>query len=77
MGWIKVAGRKVIVISPHCETIIEGRSGVPPKTTCQVLVEASQDASLPRGLLVANALAHLVGVSVRLLSPKIKSGKAK
>ncbi|KAJ8375587.1 hypothetical protein SKAU_G00061670 [Synaphobranchus kaupii] len=40
------------------EAIIEGHSRVPPKVNCQVLVEATPAANLPRGLMVANVLAH-------------------
>lgn len=70
MGRVKVAGRRTIVIPPHSETVIEGRCGIPRTMACPVLVEASKNVSLPRGLLVANVLTHPVGgkVPVRLLN---------
>ncbi|KAJ8366416.1 hypothetical protein AAFF_G00355700 [Aldrovandia affinis] len=70
MGRVKVAGRQAIVIPPRCETVIEGRCRIPPKSRCQVLVEASPDAGLPSGVLVANVLTQCTKgkVSVRLLN---------
>lgn len=75
IGFVKVAGRGPVTIPARSEKIIEGRCRVPVKTMCQVLVEASVDTSLPRGLLVANVLAQTVDgrVPVRLLNSSDKA----
>ena len=74
IGFVKVAGRRAVVIPPCSEIVIEGRCRIPPKMKCQVLVEASPSANTPSGLLVANVLAHSVGgkVPVRLMNPSRK-----
>lgn len=70
IGYVKVAGRKTVTIPPLSERILEGRCGVHPKTSHQVLVEASSSACLPKSLLVANVLAKTLGgrVPVRVLN---------
>lgn len=70
IGKVRVAGKKSVIIPPFSEKIVDGWCRVPPKTTCQVLVEASQSISLPKGLLVANVLSKTVEgiVPVRLLN---------
>lgn len=75
IGYVKVAGRHAVTIPPRSEKIIEGRCRIPPKVKCKVLVEACTQASLPRGLLVANVLAQADGgkVPVRLLNSSEKS----
>ncbi|KAJ8346843.1 hypothetical protein SKAU_G00282440 [Synaphobranchus kaupii] len=77
IGYVKVAGRQPVTIPPFSEKVVEGRCRVPPKTKCQVLVEASQEASLSKGLLVANVLAEAADgrVPVRLLNSSVKAIK--
>ncbi len=70
IGFVKVGGKQVITIPPLSEMIFEGRCRVPPKVKCQVLVEPTVEASLPKGLLVANVLARTEGgkVPVRVMN---------
>ncbi len=58
IGFVKVGGKQAITIPPLSEMIFEGRCRVPPKVKCQVLVEPTVEASLPKGLLVANVQAR-------------------
>ncbi|RXN33776.1 hypothetical protein ROHU_015379 [Labeo rohita] len=58
IGFVKVAGRQAITIPPFSERVLEGRCQIPPKVSCQVLVEASTNVSLPKSVLIANVLAR-------------------
>lgn len=74
IGFVKVGGRRAVIIPPRSETVIAGRCRVSPKIKCQVLVEASPTVNTPPGLLVANVLANSVGgkVPVRIMNPSHK-----
>lgn len=48
IGFVKVAGKQAITIPPFSERVLEGRCRIPPKVSCQVLVEASSNVSLPK-----------------------------
>ncbi|KAL2086778.1 hypothetical protein ACEWY4_017837 [Coilia grayii] len=79
IGYVKVAGRESVTIPPFSERILEGRCGVPLKTSHQVLLEATSGASLPKSLLVANVLARTTGgrVPVRVLNSSQKPVRLK
>ncbi len=70
IGFVKVAGKQAITIPPFSERVLEGRCRIPPKVSCQVLVEASSNVSLPKSVLIANVLAKTVDgkVPVRVLN---------
>lgn len=70
IGYVRVAGREAVTIPPFSERVLEGRCRVPPKVTCQVLVEATPEASIPKGLMIANVLAKAADgkVPVRVLN---------
>ncbi len=57
IGFVKVAGKQAITIPPFSERVLEGRCRIPPKVSCQVLVKASSNVSLPKSVLIANVLA--------------------
>lgn len=64
IGFVKVGGKQTITIPPLSEKVFEGRCRVPPKVKCQVLIEPTTGASLPKGLLVANVLTKTEGGKV-------------
>ncbi|XP_076843062.1 uncharacterized protein LOC143487779 [Brachyhypopomus gauderio] len=70
IGFVRVAGRGAVTIPPFSEKVLEGRCRVPPKVKCQVLVEPTPRAGIPKGLMVANVLAKTEGgrVPVRVLN---------
>ncbi len=70
IGFVKVAGKQAITIPPFSERVLEGRCRIPPKVSCQVLVEASSNVSLPKSVLIANVLAKTANgkVPVRVLN---------
>ncbi|KAI4904285.1 hypothetical protein NFI96_007443, partial [Prochilodus magdalenae] len=70
IGFVRLAGREAVTIPPFSERVLEGCCRVPPKVTCQVLVEAASKVSIPKGLLVANVLAKAADgkVPVRVLN---------
>ncbi len=70
IGFVKVGGKQAITIPLLSEKVFEGRCRVPPKVKCQVLVEPTVEASLPKGLQVANVLARKEGgkVPVRVMN---------
>ncbi|KAJ8361969.1 hypothetical protein AAFF_G00409050 [Aldrovandia affinis] len=51
MGRVKVAGRQAIVIPPRCETVIEGRCRIPPKSRSRVAEISKPKQVLPRELV--------------------------
>ncbi|KAL1260059.1 hypothetical protein QQF64_007886 [Cirrhinus molitorella] len=70
IGFVKVAGKQAITIPPFSECVLEGCCRIPPKVSCQVLVEASSNVSLPKSVLIANVLAKTADgkVPVRVLN---------
>ncbi len=70
IGFVKVAGKQAITIPPFSERVLEGRCRIPPKVSCQVLVEASSNVSLSKSVLIANVLAKTANgkVPVRVLN---------
>lgn len=79
IGYVKIAGRETVTIPPLSERILEGRLGVPTKTSHQVLLEAASGVSLPKSLLVANVLAKTTSgrVPVRVLNSSQKPVRLK
>lgn len=77
IGFVKVAGKQAITIPPFSERVLEGRCRIPPKVSCQVLVEASSEVSLPKSVLIANVLAKTDDgkVPVRVLNSSEKAVK--
>lgn len=77
IGFVKVAGRQAITIPPFSERVVEGRCRIPPRVSCQVLVEASTNVSLPKSVLIANVLAKAADgkVPVRVLNSSEKPVK--
>lgn len=77
IGFVKVAGKQAITIPPFSERVLEGRCRIPPKVSCQVLVEASSEVSLPKSVLIANVLAKTADgkVPVRVLNSSEKAVK--
>uniref|UniRef100_A0A3B1JKD5 Gypsy retrotransposon integrase-like protein 1 n=1 Tax=Astyanax mexicanus TaxID=7994 RepID=A0A3B1JKD5_ASTMX len=70
IGFVRMAGREAVTIPPFSERVLEGRCRVPPKVTCQVLVEPAPKVNMPKGLMVANVLAKAADgkVPVRVLN---------
>lgn len=77
IGFVKLAGRQAVTIPPFSEIVVEGRSRASAKVKCEVLVEATPNASLPRGVLVANVLAETTGgkIPVRIMNTSKKTIK--
>ncbi|XP_052392086.1 uncharacterized protein LOC127939541 [Carassius gibelio] len=77
IGFVKVAGKQSVTIPPFSERVLEGRCRIPPKVSCQVLVEASSNVSLPKSVLIANVLAKTADgkVPVRVLNSSEKPVK--
>lgn len=68
-SYVKVAGRRAVVITPWSEKVIEGHCFPKNEKSCNE--KASSSTKTPCGLLVASVLAHSVGgkVPVRLMNP--------
>lgn len=77
IGFVRVCGREVVTIAPYSERVLEGLCRVPPKVKCQVLIEASPEKSVPRGLLIASVLAKASGgrIQVRMINVSDKAFK--
>ncbi len=77
IGFVKVAGKQAITIPPFSERVLEGCCRIPPKVSCQVLVEASSNVSFPKSVLIANVLAKTADgkVPVRVLNSSEKPVK--
>lgn len=66
IGFVKVAGKQAVTIPPFSERVLEGRCRLPPKMSCQVLVEASPEVSLPKSVLIANVLTRTINGNVQV-----------
>lgn len=77
IGFVKVAGKQPVTIPPFSERVLEGRCRIPPKMSCEVLVEASSKVSLPKSVLIANVLTKAIDgkVPVRVLNSSEKPVK--
>lgn len=77
IGFVKVAGKQAITIPPFSERVLEGCCRIPSKVSCQVLVEASSNVSLPKSVLIAKVLAKAADgkVPVRVLNSSEKPVK--
>ena len=74
MGYVKLAGRDPVTIPACTEVIVQGHCSL-PKVHRPVIIEATPDASLPSGLMVANVVARATfgRVPVRVLNPSEES----